>query len=309
MRKCWLRDAGLQINTKTNRSRAGEFRKFVFRCSVLVPNSWMWTSDYTIVRCFCISQHPQHAFSPDEAPLLLWQSLCLPFSYDYSNEISSDERTRPIILTESRMCTKPNAAPPGRSRWLAPVNGPATLHCNVIHTFFALAPGISATFDINSNCISKLRTLIALSSIFAVCHNIYHLLKRFLELLLHNLEATSWKGGLTRKRLLFFYDMSFVLESNQFPISCYFCSWKHSCEGNSMLGTSWGIVKFTSGDHFQIVGGLDTSHGGLGQRVGQRKCWRRRTFPTSVPCHQVGRSMGEIVDVICWRGGRGGQSF
>ena len=140
------------------------------------------------------------------------------------NEISSDERTRPIILTESRMCTKPNAAPPGRSRWLAPVNGPATLHCNVIHTFFALAPGISATFDINSNFISKLTTLIALSSIFAVCHNIYHLLKRFLELLLHNLEATSWKGGFTRKRLLFFYDMSFVLGSNNFPISCYFCS-------------------------------------------------------------------------------------
>ena len=150
-------------------------------------------------------------------------------SYDYSREISSEDR-RPkviftsIILTESRMCTKPNAAPPGRSRWLAPVNGPATLHCNVIHTFFALAPGISATFDINSNFISKLTTLIALSSIFAVCHNIYHLLKRFLELLLHNLEATSWKGGFTRKRLLFFYDMSFVLGSNNFPISCYFCS-------------------------------------------------------------------------------------
>ena len=75
MRQSWLRNVGLQINTKTNRSRAGEFRKFVLRCSVLVPNSWMWTSDYTIVRCFCISQHPQHAFSPDEAPLLLWQSI------------------------------------------------------------------------------------------------------------------------------------------------------------------------------------------------------------------------------------------
>ena len=75
MRQCWLRDVGLQINTKTNRSRAGEFRKFVLRCSVLVPNSWMWTSDYTVVRCFCISQHPQHAFLLDEAPLLLWQSV------------------------------------------------------------------------------------------------------------------------------------------------------------------------------------------------------------------------------------------
>ena len=163
----------------------------------------------------------QHYHIHQNAPSGL---LCLPFSYDYSNEISSDERTRPIILTESRMCTKPNAAPPGRSRWLAPVNGPATLHCNVIHTFFALAPGISATFDINSNFISKLTTLIALSSIFAVCHNVYHLLKRFLGLLLHNLEAISWKGGFTRKRLLFFYDMSFVLGSNNFPISCYFCS-------------------------------------------------------------------------------------
>ena len=130
----------------------------------------------------------------------------------------------PIIPTESRMCTKPNAAPPGRSRWLAPVNGPATLHCNVIHTFLALTPGISARFDLNLNSILKLTTLIVLSSIFAVCHSIYHLLKRIVQLLLHHLEATSWKGGFTRKTLLLFYEMLFVLGSNNFPISCYFCS-------------------------------------------------------------------------------------
>ena len=58
MRRCWLRDVGLQINTNTNRSRAWKFRIFVFRCSVLVPNRWMWSSEHIIVGCFCISQLP-----------------------------------------------------------------------------------------------------------------------------------------------------------------------------------------------------------------------------------------------------------
>ena len=71
---CWLRDVGLQINTNTTRSRAWKFLKFVFRCSVLVPNRWMWSSEHIIVGCFCISQHPLLNFLLVEETLPLWQS-------------------------------------------------------------------------------------------------------------------------------------------------------------------------------------------------------------------------------------------
>ena len=75
MRRCWLRDVGLQINTNTNRSRAWKFRKFVFWCSVLVPNRWMWSSEHIIVGCFWISLHPQLNFLLVEETLPLWQTI------------------------------------------------------------------------------------------------------------------------------------------------------------------------------------------------------------------------------------------
>ena len=79
MRKCWLRDVGLQINTNTTRSRAWKFLKFVFRCSVLVPNRWMWSSEHIIVGCFWISQHPQLNFLLVEETLPLWQTKTAAF--------------------------------------------------------------------------------------------------------------------------------------------------------------------------------------------------------------------------------------
>ena len=78
MRQCWLRDVGLQINTNTTRSRAWKFLKFVFRCSVLVPNRWMWSSEHIIVGCFWISQHPQLNFLLVEETLPLWQTITPP---------------------------------------------------------------------------------------------------------------------------------------------------------------------------------------------------------------------------------------
>ena len=78
MRQCWLRDVGLQINTNTNRSSAWKFIKFVFRCSVLVPNRWMWSSEHIIVGCFWISQHPQLNFLLVEETLPLWQTITPP---------------------------------------------------------------------------------------------------------------------------------------------------------------------------------------------------------------------------------------
>ena len=74
MRKCWFRAAGLQKNTKTNRSHAGKFTKFGFRCSVPMQNSCLWTSVYTIAHGFCITLHQSTAFPSYASPLLLWQS-------------------------------------------------------------------------------------------------------------------------------------------------------------------------------------------------------------------------------------------
>ena len=67
-------DVGLQINTNTTRSRAWKFLKFVFRCSVLVPNRWMWSSEHIIVGWFRISLHPQLNFLLVEETLPLWQT-------------------------------------------------------------------------------------------------------------------------------------------------------------------------------------------------------------------------------------------
>ena len=81
MRKCWFRAAGLQKNTKTNRSHAGKFTKFGFQCSVPVQNSCLWTSVYTFAHGFCVTLHQSTAFPWYASPLLLWQSKKTPLNH------------------------------------------------------------------------------------------------------------------------------------------------------------------------------------------------------------------------------------
>ena len=105
MRRCWLRDVGLQINTNTNRSSAWKFIKFVFQCSVLVPNRWMWSSEHIIVGCFWISQHPQLNFLLVEETLPLWQSV-LSLAWEGIVQAGRPGSTDPQRCADDQTCRR-----------------------------------------------------------------------------------------------------------------------------------------------------------------------------------------------------------